>query len=122
VQGYQSPKATWDLPVKLGVRAKHNKTRRQWQQPLFKLYRRREPIYQHPDGTVDVLALRKRVEMVVLKELGNLTIKELPNYCGQPLRQREVVNGTLWSGDNWAALVALNRVKEVWVVKSRSGN
>jgi len=57
--------------------------------------------------------------MVVLKELSDLTTKDLPNYCGQPLRQREVVSGRLWSCDDWAALVIGSQVKEVWVVKDR---
>ncbi|OAD21099.1 hypothetical protein THIOM_003145 [Candidatus Thiomargarita nelsonii] len=117
VQRYPSKKATWDLPVKLGVRAKRNKTLHKWQKLPFRLFKIREQIYQHPD--VDVLALRGRVEMVVLKELGNLTIKDLPNYCGQPLRQRDVVSGTLWTCDDWAALVVGSGVKEIWVVKSR---
>jgi hypothetical protein len=48
---------------------------------------------------------------------------DLHKYCGQPLRQRSVVNGTLWSchnnHNNWAALVVGDLVDEVWVVKSK---
>jgi len=50
--------------------------------------------------------------MVVLKQLEN--INELSNYCGEPLRERSVVNNMLLSCDDWAALVIGEKVKEVW--------
>jgi hypothetical protein len=74
-----------------------------------------EEIYEHPNGIASVLGLRRRVEMVVLKQLDN--INELSDYCGEPLRERGVVNGVLLSCDNWAALVVGEEVREVWVVK-----
>jgi tetratricopeptide (TPR) repeat protein len=112
------PKASWDLPVKLGTNTSHNKTLRQWQKSEMKLYDLYEQIYQHPNGKVDVLALRELVEMVVLKKRDQFTRDDLPDYCGQPLRQRRVVNGTLWSCDHWTALVVDEKVKEVWVVST----
>jgi tetratricopeptide (TPR) repeat protein len=118
----QKPQAVWNLPVKLGVRTKRHKTLRQWQTTPFRLYDLREQIYQHPNGSAEVLALKRRVEMVVLKKLGAMTKEDLAAYCGQPLRQREVVNGTIWTCQDWAALVVDERVKEVWVVKSSISN
>jgi len=55
--------------------------------------------------------------MVVLKQLEHLSVKDLPAYCGQPLRDRRVVNGTRFGCEHWAALVADEKVKEVWVIK-----
>ena len=114
-----SPKATWDLPVKLGIETGYNKTLRQWQESPVRLYDLYEQIYRHPEGSAEVLALMELVEMVVLKKLDGLTINELPDYCGQPLRQCGVVNGMLWTcNNNWAALVVGEKVKEVWVVST----
>jgi tetratricopeptide (TPR) repeat protein len=120
----QSQKASWDLPVKLGVRTKHHKTLHGWKKNCLTLHRGQkkcmilynlfEQIYQAPDGSAEVLGMKGRVEMVVLKKLDNLT---LDDYCGQPLRSRRVHKGTLWSCENWAALVVDEKVKEVWVVK-----
>ena len=112
----QQPKTHWQLPVKLGSDTRRDKTLRQWQPSQMKLYDLYEQIYQHPDGSAEVLALRELVEMVVLKQLDPISRDELSNYCGQPLRQRRVMNGTLWSCDHWTALVVDDKVKEVWVV------
>jgi len=111
------PQKTWALPVELGAETSDNKTLRQWQKNgevrLYDLY---EEIYQH--GSTEVLALGEQVEMVVLKAVENITRDDLADYCGQPLRQGRVVNGTLWScHNNWTALVVDEKVKEVWVVK-----
>jgi hypothetical protein len=89
-----------------------------------RLYALRETIYQ--TDIADILLYKenkhKQVKMVVLKELAHLTPKNLPNYCGYPLHQRSVFNGTLWScRDNWAAWVADEKVKEVWVMKNVKG-
>jgi tetratricopeptide (TPR) repeat protein len=114
----KSPKAAWNLPVKLGIETGYNNTLHQWQESPVRLYDLYEQIYQHPEGSAEVLALMEQVEMVVLKKLDGLTINELPDYCGQPLRQRGVVNGRLWTcNNNWAALVVGDKVKEVWVVQ-----
>jgi len=118
----QRPQAVWDLPVKLGVRTKRHRTLRQWQTMPFRLYDIREQIYRHPNGSAEVLALKKRVEMVVLKKLGHLTTEDLAAYCGQPLRQRVVMNGTIWTCQDWAALVVGEKVQEVWVVKASVSN
>jgi len=81
---------------------------------LKRLYAFKETIYQ--SDIAEILKLGKQIEMVVLKKLDH--IKHLPDYCGQPLRQRTLPNGILWScGDNWAALEIDEKVKEVWVVK-----
>jgi tetratricopeptide (TPR) repeat protein len=111
---HQAPEATWDLPVKLGVRTKRHKTLDGWpKNSVSRLYDLDEEIYELPNALV--LGLRRRVEMVVLKHLEN--INELSDYCGEPLRERGVVNGVLLSCDNWAALVVGEEVREVWVVK-----
>jgi tetratricopeptide (TPR) repeat protein len=119
VQRKQSPKATWVLPVKLGVRTRRSKTLARWQKsPKVRLYDIYEQIYRQND-TAEVLALRGRVAMVVLKKFERLTQEDLSAYCGQPLRQRSVVSGTIFScHDYWAALVVDEKVKEVWIVKS----
>jgi len=115
---HQAPKATWDLPVKLGVRTKRHKTLRGWEKnSVVRLYDVDEEIYEHPNGIASVLGLRRRVEMVVLKQLENISVNELSDYCGEPLRERGVVNGVLLSCDDWAALVVGEEVREVWVVK-----
>ncbi len=118
-QGLRSQKATWNLPVKFGVWAKRDKTLRKWRKGKVRLYKIYEQIYQEPKGVAEVLALRGRVEMVVLKKLDGVSKDGLPAYCGQALRERKVVNGTLWSCTNWAALVVDKKVKEVWVVKDK---
>jgi len=118
-QPNQTAKAHWELPVKLGDRTKRHDTLHQWQQISSKrLYDIREEVYQHPNQSAEVLGLNRRIEMVVLKQLEHLSVKNLPAYCGQPLRRR-VVNGTLLSCEHWAALVADEKVKEVWVIKKR---
>ncbi len=111
-------KASWQLPVKLGSDTSYDKTLRQWQSSQMRLYDLDEQIYQSPDGSAEVLALRELVEMVVLKQLDPISRDELANYCGQPLRQRRVVNGTLWSCDYWTALVVEDQIKEIWVVNT----
>ncbi|RKZ55017.1 MAG: hypothetical protein DRQ99_30565 [Candidatus Parabeggiatoa sp. nov. 3] len=112
------PKSNWDLPVQLGMDIRYNKTLRQWQKSQMRLYDLYEEIYQHPDGKAEVLAMRERVEMVVLKKREDISLKDLPNYCGQPLRQRRVFKGRLLSCHNWAAWVVDNHIQEVWVVST----
>jgi hypothetical protein len=68
----------------------------------IRVYDLDEQFYQHPNGTAEILALRLRVEIVVLKKRDNVTLNKLSDYCGQPLRIRRVVNGTLWSYHHWA--------------------
>ncbi|MEK8019058.1 MAG: M48 family metalloprotease [Candidatus Parabeggiatoa sp.] len=110
------PKASWDLPVKLGMDTRHNKTLREWQKNQMRLYDLYEEIYQHPEGKASVLAMRERVEMVVLKKREDISLKDLPDYCGQPLRERRVLKGRLLSCHNWAAWVVGEQVQDVWVV------
>jgi len=112
------PKANWDLPVQLGMDTRYNKTLPQWQKSQMRLYDLYEEIYQHPDGKAEVLAMRERVEMVVLKKREDISLKDLPNYCGQPLRQRRVFKGRLLSCHNWAAWVVDDHIQEVWVVST----
>jgi tetratricopeptide (TPR) repeat protein len=124
LQQHSTVPKRWDLPVKLGVKTRRYKTLfSQWHKipsdRRHRLYKIGEKIYQLLDGTAEVLALESRVEMVVLKKLENVSKDDLPAYCGLPLGQRAVVNGTLWSCDNWAALVVDDKVKEVWVVKTQ---
>ncbi|RKZ77678.1 MAG: hypothetical protein DRR19_27600 [Candidatus Parabeggiatoa sp. nov. 1] len=114
----KAPKASWELPVKLGIDTRRHKTLRQWQKSEMKLYDLYEQIYQHPNGKAEVLALRELVEMVVLKKLEQFTRDDLADYCGQPLRLSRVMNGTLWSCDHWTALIVDEKVKEVWVVST----
>ena len=98
---------TWHLPTKFYHWSKNDELR------LYDLY---EEIYQDPDGNAEILLLRKKVEMVVLKK-PDVIINDLPAYCEQPLRTRRLVNGILSSCQEWAALVVDDVVEEVWVVK-----
>ncbi|HID99689.1 MAG TPA: hypothetical protein EYP59_05290 [Thiotrichaceae bacterium] len=107
------PKANWDLPVQLGMDTRYNKRLPQWQKSQMRLYDLYEEIYQHPDGKAEVLALREVVEMVVLKKLEHIAIKDLSDYCEQPLRQRHLFKGRLLSCHNWAAWVVGEQVQEV---------
>jgi tetratricopeptide (TPR) repeat protein len=116
----RSQKASWDLPVKLGIRTKRHKMLSRWLKSSFRLYDIFEQIYQ--DRSADVLALRGRIEMVVLKQFDSLSQGELEGYCGQPLRSRRVYGGILWSCEDWAALVVDEEVREVWVVKKSNNN
>ena len=118
-QRQKSEIAKWNLPVKFGVKARRDKTLRKWQKGKRRLYKINERIYREPNDAAEVLALRGRVEMVVLKQLNNIRQKDLAAYCVQALREREVLNGKLWSCTNWAALVVDDEVKEVWVVKDK---
>jgi len=99
---------TWHLPTNFAHWQKNDDVR------LYDLY---EEIYQHPDA--NVLLLGGKVKMVVLKNPG-VTIDDLPAYCEQPLRTRRVVNGTLLSCQEWAALVVDDVVEEVWIAKKQS--
>ncbi len=112
-------KKTWNLPVKLGEKVKRDGALKNWQKGKRRLYKINEGIYQEPTKAAEVLTLRGRVEMVVLKQLNNIRQKDLAAYCSQGLRQRQVLNGKLWSCNNWAALVVDDEVKEVWVVKDK---
>ncbi len=122
------PKNSWNLPVELGVSVEYDElasnTLSEWQKMPEKghrLYEKKinETIYEHPNGSVSVLALDGTVEMVVLKKLEKMTLGELADYCGQPLSVRELVNGRVWTCDYWAALVVGEQVIEVWVVRAR---
>ncbi len=110
------PKVRWQLPIPLGTDTHRHRALHQWQKSEMRLYDIYEQIYQHPAGKAEVLALRELVEMVVLKKPGPISGEDLPNYCGQPLQQRRVANGALWSCDHWTALVVNQKVEEVWVV------
>ena len=135
-QQEESPQKNWDLPVEIGFRIGECKPERhnyeecepilerleQWKKiiPFKTSYGKIEgKIYQHPQDIAEILELGKQIKMVVLKKFDlHPTKDDLANYCGQPLRQRTLPNGTLWScGDNWAALEIDEKVKEVWVVK-----
>ncbi len=71
-QQQQTPQATWDLPIALGVRTKRNKLLAQWQKSqTIRLYDLDEEFY-HND-TAALLGLNLRTQMIVLKKLENLT-------------------------------------------------
>jgi len=106
-------KKTWKLPVKLGADTselgqfeKHGEVR------LHDLY---EEFFRLPDGSAEVLGLGEEVEMVVLKA-PDVTVDELPDYCGKRLGERRVMSGKLLScQQHWAAWVVDDEVEEVWV-------
>jgi tetratricopeptide (TPR) repeat protein len=73
-------------------------------------------IYERRDGTAEMLALDQFVQMQVLtgQRLGKK--EDLSSYCPRPLRQRALVQGTLWSCQRWAALERDGVIHEVWWV------
>jgi hypothetical protein len=74
-------------------------------------------IYQHPHGRAEVLELDNYVQLQILKGDNLSSVNQLSNYCGQPLRQRTLARGDLWSCGNWAALTFDGqKVLEVWQV------
>ncbi|MCP4699166.1 MAG: hypothetical protein GY862_20285 [Gammaproteobacteria bacterium] len=111
---------TWNIPITPGIYIKRDKHARQtlkrWHKTPFDwgLEKMHGTIYEHPEGTAEVLELAGYAEMVVLKSLENKRVKDLSEYCGQALRKSTARNGSLWSCDNWAALADGDRVKEVW--------
>jgi Putative Zn-dependent protease, contains TPR repeats len=46
----------------------------------------------------------------------NTRVQALPAYCAQPLRQRTLVQGVVWSCEEWAALALGDQIQEVWWV------
>jgi len=56
------------------------------------------------------------MQMQVLKGDNLGTVHKLSSYCGQPLRQRTLARGVLWSCGDWAALALDGKVREVWRV------
>lgn len=73
-------------------------------------------IYSRPDGGAMVLELDQFVQMQVLKGRGLASTAKLTDHCGAALRRRALPQGELRSCNDWAALVADNRVKELWWV------
>ena len=74
-------------------------------------------IYQHPHGRAEILELNDYVQLQILKGSNLGSVNQLSNYCGQPLRQRALARGDLWSCGNWAALTFDGqKVLEVWQV------
>jgi tetratricopeptide (TPR) repeat protein len=73
-------------------------------------------IYRSPEGGAEVLALDEFVQMQVLRGGPLGLVGGLSGYCGEPLRQRTLAQGEVWSCDDWAALALGEEVKEVWWV------
>ena len=66
----------------------------------------------------EILTLGGYVEMIVFKDLATETLTSLTARCGHALQEsQQVINGTVYRCDNWAALMDGERVKEVWVTK-----
>jgi len=73
-------------------------------------------IYQRPDGKLEILELDDFIQMQVLKGKNLPKTHKLPKYCKQTLQQRRLINGILWSCNDWAALSFDGKVQEVWRV------
>jgi tetratricopeptide (TPR) repeat protein len=73
-------------------------------------------IYQHPDGRAAVLELDQFPQMQVLRGTQLGTLQDIAASCSQPLRQRNLVQGVVWSCSNWAVLVKGEQVQEAWWV------
>lgn len=72
-------------------------------------------VYRHPKGWYELLEMNQFVHMQVIKySLDDIT--NLQDYCGFPLRRRQMVIGQIWSCENWAAVTMDNKVREVWWV------
>ena len=72
-------------------------------------------IYQSPQNTI-VLEMDGIIEMIVFKQNLGQPEKLLQEY-GSPYYKKTVLNGEIWSYGYWGALVAGNRIKELWVVR-----
>ncbi|MGH8608719.1 MAG: hypothetical protein ACREX9_15270 [Gammaproteobacteria bacterium] len=73
-------------------------------------------IYRRPDGAGEVLEIDQFVQMQVLRGEPLGSVRALSAYCGQPLRQRTLSNGVVWSCADWAALALGDQVRELWWV------
>ncbi len=62
----------------------------------------------------EVLELGDYLQMQVIK--GEWTLNAFRKECSRPLRPRQLLTGTLWSCDKWAALERDGIVREVWGV------
>jgi tetratricopeptide (TPR) repeat protein len=113
----------WKWPVsvtgfeRLSPQAKQNSLQG-WQAIPFDWYKDKlhGSIYRHPEGGAEVLELDHFVQMQVLRGERLGRVGDLAAYCAQPVRQRPLVRGEVWSCDHWAALTLGDTVKEVWWV------
>jgi len=115
------PPWQWPLPVS-GLEPLSREVRARfladWKATAFDWFKPklRGHIYQHPDKKAEVLELDGFVQMQTLKGGSLGTVQDLPAYCAQPLRRRVLAQGTVWSCDDWAALVRNNSIEELWWV------
>jgi tetratricopeptide (TPR) repeat protein len=113
----------WKWPVaatgfeRLSPQARQNSLQG-WQAIPFDWYKDKlqGSIYRHPEGGAEVLELDHFVQMQVLRGERLGRVGELAAYCARPMRQRPLVQGVVWSCDDWAALALGDTVKEVWWV------
>jgi hypothetical protein len=89
-----------------------------WQAIPFDWYKDKlhGSIYRHPEGGAEVLELDRFVQMQVLRGERLGRVGDLAAYCARPVRQRPLVQGVVWSCNDWAALALGDTVKEVWWV------
>lgn len=73
-------------------------------------------IFRSPEGGAEVLELDQFVQMQVLRGGPLGVVGTLSGYCAEPLRQRALAQGVVWSCDDWAALAMGDTVQEVWWV------
>ncbi len=73
-------------------------------------------IYIANDGSSEVLVLDDFLVMQVIKGDRLSTVSELVPLCERPLRRRSLVQGTIWSCVDWAAVAWGEDVREVWAV------
>lgn len=95
---------SWGEAIPIDFHTKQSKTRIQGN------------IYQSLDRHIEILELNNYVVMQVLKGDHLATIKDLPKYCGQPIRKSTIAQGKLWSCNTWTALELNGQIREVWGV------
>jgi tetratricopeptide (TPR) repeat protein len=112
---------TWPLPraglERLSPEAERT-TLQGWQATPFDWFKDKlhGHIYRRPDGVGEVLEIDQFVQMQVLRGESLGSVRALAAYCGQPLRQRTLSNGMVWSCADWAALALGDQVRELWWV------
>ncbi len=71
--------------------------------------------YRNQDGSAEVLEIAGFLKMQVIRGQGLGSVKSLQAYCNNPIHDRTLAQGALWTcKKNWAALTFENNVREVW--------
>jgi len=113
----------WQSPLQVGIYVRRDKQAKQvlkkWQSLPFdwqlELY---GTVYKDPQQHYELLEIAGYIEMAILNQVSDLNPFILQDYCAAPLQKRQIAQGLLYFCQNWAALVANQQVKQVWLVKN----